>query len=132
MKTYLLTGLFGICATATVALTPLPEEKHINQQLLAAAVGDEIRKNCPNISARMFVVWRKANALEDYARGKGYSEDQVNAFLKDKSERKRMEGLRNSYLATNGVTKGDADSYCALGQKEIKDKSLIGELLRAN
>lgn len=132
MKKILITLILSGIASGAVALTPLPEEKHINNQLLAASVGDEIRKNCPNISARMFVVWQKANALESYAVKKGYSEDQVKAFLKDKQERKRMKALRNAYLTSNGVTKGNPDSYCALGQKEIKDKSLIGELLRAN
>lgn len=124
--------VLSLFATTAVALTPLPEEKHINNQLLAASVGDEIRKNCPTVSARMFVVWRKANALERYARDKGYQEDEVKAFLKSKDERKRMERLRNAYLEKNGVTKGNPDSYCALGHKEIKNKSLIGELLRAN
>lgn len=124
--------LLGVMATSAAALTPLPEEKHINDQLLAASVGDKIRKNCPSISARMFVVWQKANALEDYARDKGYSEDEVKAFLQDKDERKRMKRLRNAYLEQNGVSKNNPESYCALGEKEIKAKSLIGELLRAN
>ena len=132
MKQTLSALMLSLLVTSAAALTPLPEEKHINDQLLAASVGDEIRKNCPRISARMFVVWQKANALENYARDKGYDEDEVNDFLKDKGERKRMKSLRNAYLESNGVTKGNADSYCALGQKEIDDKSLIGELLRAN
>lgn len=132
MKKTIAALMIGVFATSALALTPLPEENHINSQLFAAAVGDEIRKNCPSISARMFVVWQKANALESYALDKGYSEEEVKAFLKDKGERKRMKALRNAYLQENGVTKGNADSYCALGQKEIKDKSLIGELLRAN
>ncbi len=132
MKTIFSALILGLMATSAVALTPLPEEKHINDQLLAASVGDKIRKNCPNISARMFVVWQKANDLEDYARDKGYSEDEVKAFLKDKDERKRMKRLRNAYLEKNGVSEDNPDSYCALGEKEIKAKSLIGELLRAN
>ncbi|WP_224823395.1 DUF5333 domain-containing protein [Cognatishimia sp. MH4019] len=132
MKTLLSAMLLGVMATSAAALTPLPEEKHINDQLLAASVGDKIRKNCPSISARMFVVWQKANDLEDYARDKGYSEEEVKAFLKDKDERKRMKRLRNAYLEENGVSKDNPDSYCALGEKEIKAKSLIGELLRAN
>ncbi|MEL7212486.1 MAG: DUF5333 domain-containing protein [Pseudomonadota bacterium] len=132
MKTLLSVMLLGVMATSAAALTPLSEEKHINNQLLAASVGDKIRKNCPSISARMFVVWQKANALEDYARSKGYSEDEVKAFLKDKDERKRMKRLRNAYLEENGVSEDNPQSYCALGEKEIKAKSLIGELLRAN
>ena len=132
MKKTMIAVLLGCVATAATALTPLPEEEHINGQLLAASVGDEIRKNCSSISARMFVVWQKAIALENYAVKKGYSEDEVKAFLKDKGERKRMKALRNAYLKSNGVTKGNPDSYCALGQKEIDEKSPIGELLRGN
>ncbi|MEL6596142.1 MAG: DUF5333 domain-containing protein [Pseudomonadota bacterium] len=132
MKTLISALMLSVIATSATALTPLPEEKHINDQLLAASIGDKIRKSCPKISARMFVVWQKANALEDYARDKGYSEEEVKAFLKDKDERKRMKRLRNAYLEQNGVSKDNPESYCALGEKEIKAKSLIGELLRAN
>lgn len=111
------------------ALTPLSQEQHINTSLMAAVVGDEIRKNCPTISPRWITVYSKAKALENYARSKGYVEEEVKAFLKDKDEKARVKAMAADYMAANGVVAGDADSYCALGRAEIEKESLIGSLL---
>ncbi len=115
--------------TRAEALVPLAEEPHINESLMAAAVGDKIRKTCPTIYARMITVFFKARDLEKYARVKGYTEPEVEAFLDDKDEKKRVLALADAYLAANGVVEGDVDSYCRLGLAEIEDKSLIGSLL---
>lgn len=124
----------AFCATAASAEAnvPLSEEPHINGQLLAAAVGDVIRKTCPNISARMVTVYFKAKALEGYARDAGYAEDEIEAFMKNKTEKARIKAMAADYMAANGVVKGDIASYCALGKAEIGKASSIGELLKAN
>jgi len=116
---------------AAADLPPLSQDAHVTRSLLAAAVGDEIRKNCPTISARLFRALTKAKALERYALNKGYTEDQIEAFLDSKDERARMTALRDAYLAQNGVVPADADSYCRLGLAEIERGSLTGSLLRA-
>ena len=124
-------GVFSNVATAQPSV-PLAEEPHINEQLMAAVVGDVIRNTCPNISARMVTVFFKAKELEKYARKAGYEENEVKAFLKDKSEKARIKGMAMDYMAANGVVDGDIDSYCALGTAEIEKDSLIGALLKAN
>lgn len=111
---------------------PLAEEPHINEQLMAAAVGDVIRNTCPSISARMVTVFFKVKELEKYARKAGYKEDDVKAFLKDKSEKARIKGMAIDYMAANGAVEGDVESYCALGNAEIEKDSLIGSLLKAD
>lgn len=117
-------------APAAGAQVPLRDNEHINTQLLAAAVGDKIRKTCPTISARMFTVLRKARALESYAREQGYSEDEVEAFLDSPKEKARIRGKAAEYMAARGVVEGDAESYCRLGRNEIAKGSLIGSLLK--
>ncbi|NSX56601.1 DUF5333 domain-containing protein [Parasulfitobacter algicola] len=119
----------GFAAQAD-AREPLNKNKRINNELLAAAIGDEIRKNCSTISARMWVVYNKGRALENYAQSLGFTDDEIDDFMDSKVEQERMKGLRNRYLAQNGVTKGDEASYCRLGEKEIADRTLIGSLLR--
>ena len=117
-------------APAAQAQVALNQNEHINEQLMAAAVGDVIRKTCPTISARMFTVYRKARALESYARDQGYTEEQVDVFLDDRSEKDRIKGMAADYMAANGVVSGDVESYCRLGRDEIAKGSLIGSLLR--
>lgn len=110
---------------------PLPEEAHINEQLIAASAGDILRNTCPTISARFFVVWQKLRDLEEYARDKGYGEAEVTAFLKDKTQRKRVKVAAEAYLAAAGVIEGDAESYCVVGRAEIAKGTLVGSLLRS-
>ena len=118
-------------SSASLGKVPLREEAYINGALLSAAVGDEIRKNCPTISARYFTFFSERNKLKRYALDRGYSEAEIEAFIDSKVERERMERLRDAYLQANGVVKGDADSYCRLGRQEIAKGSLTGRLLRS-
>jgi hypothetical protein len=133
-KSALLGGALALyAATANAQPTvPLAEEAHINESLVAAAVGDVIRNTCPNISARMVTVFFKVKELEKYARAAGYEEAEVKAFLKNKSEKARIKANANEYMANNGVVTGDVESYCTLGKAEIAKQSLIGVLLKAN
>ena len=108
---------------------PQAEEPHINEQLIAAQAGDILRKTCPSVSARMFVVWEKASALEDYTRAAGYTEAEVALFLKDKAQKTRVKAAAFDYLAAAGVVAGDVESYCKAGRDEIAKQTLVGSLL---
>lgn len=125
-------GMLGLSTLTAMALPPLKENTRVQQEFLAAAVGDEIRKNCPSISARMLRVMGRANDLEKYALGLGYSKDDIKEMRQDQSAKAALKALRDAYLTQNGVTKGDAASYCRLGMAEIEKNSLTGWLLRAN
>lgn len=111
---------------------PLAEEAHINDQLIAAAAGDILRKSCPTLSARMFVVFGKLQQLESYARAKGYTEAEVTAFLKDRDQKARIKAAAVAYLAAAGAVSGDASSYCAAGQAEIAKDTQVGSILRSS
>lgn len=123
--------LIGIQAQAEGKL-PLPEEPHINEQLIAGAAGDKLRKTCPTLSARFFVVWQALRALEQYARDQGYTEEEVEAFLDDKDEKARVNAAADAYLAAAGAIPGNIESYCAAGRAEIAKDTLVGSLLRSS
>jgi hypothetical protein len=120
----------ALAAQAAAAPVPLRDEAHINAQLLAAQIGDILRKTCPAASARMFVVLGKLRALESYARAQGYGEAEVKAFLRDKGEKARIRGLAEDYLAAAGAVPGDAESYCRVAREEVARGTLVGELIR--
>jgi hypothetical protein len=128
----LVAGLTAFAGGHAAALEPLKNNKRVQGEFLSAAVGDEIRKNCPDLSARMFRVWRKAMELEQYALGLGYSRDDITALRKDETAKAQLKQMRDAYLARNGVTPGDAESYCRLGREEIEKNTLTGWLLREN
>ncbi|WP_208351258.1 DUF5333 domain-containing protein [Pseudaestuariivita rosea] len=127
----LIAGLmsFAIVTTAD-AKGSLRDNTRVNNELLAAAVGDEIRKNCSSIAARFWYVLNRARQLEQYAMAQGFTKQEIEDYVESDVERDRMKALRDRYLAQNGVTKGDEASYCRLGEKEIADNTLIGSLLR--
>lgn len=130
----LLVALF-LCAltlpglAAGQAKVPLPEEPHINEQLIAAQAGDILRKTCPKASARMFVVWAKMWDLKSYAESKGYTEPEVTAFLKDKVQKARVKAAAEAYLEAAGAVPGDAESYCQVGRDEIAKGTLLGQII---
>ena len=111
---------------------PLSEEPHINEQLIAAAAGDQLRLTCPSLSVRVFVVWGKILDLENYARSKGYDEAEVRAFLKDPAQKARIAAAAQAYLTKAGIVAGNVDSYCRAGRNEIAQRTPVGSLLRAS
>lgn len=121
-----------LLAAPVYALDPLPQEKFINDSLRAGRVGDVIRKTCPSISARMFVVWQKLEDLKAYALDQGYTADEVEAFIKNDDEKTRLKAEAAAYLKAAGAVDGDAESYCKVGRDEIAKGSAIGELLRSS
>lgn len=131
MKFAILTAALLSLASPVLAREPLGEDPHIVNSLMSGRVADVIRNECSSISAKMFVVMGKLNELETYARGKGYTEAEVKAFLKDKSEKDRIKAMATDYLVKAGAVPGDAESYCKVGRDEIAKGTLAGSLLRS-
>ncbi|MBE2278373.1 MAG: DUF5333 domain-containing protein [Rhodobacteraceae bacterium] len=126
----LLAALFLVAGPA-FALEPLASERHINDSLRAGRIGDVIRKTCPTIKARMFVVMAKVDDLKSYALKKGYSRDEVEAFLKDPAQKNRLKAEAAAWLKAQGAVEGNTESYCRVGEAEIARGSLVGSLLRS-
>ena len=108
---------------------PINKEEHINNSLVSAAVAEGIRQNCPSISARFIRALNKARELEKYALAQGYTEEEIKAFIGDKTEKKRIVKEATDYVVAHGVVAGDEETFCALGRAEIESGSLIGYLL---
>lgn len=125
-------AVLALClATPALALEPLNKDAHVTESLVAVRVGDTIRNTCPSISAKMFTVLAKWNDLKAYLRDKGYTEDEVEAFRKNKVEKARIKGLAVDYLKAAGAVEGDVESYCKVGRDEIAKGTLAGSLLRS-
>lgn len=131
MKTALTLALTLIAAPA-LALEPINTEKHINQTLLQGFIADKIDDNCDSISARKLKALGELMALRDYALDKGYSRDEVKAFVTSKTEKARGKAEAAKWLKAQGAVDGDQASFCKIGQAEIAKGSLIGQLLRSD
>lgn len=109
----------------------LPQETHINDELRAGAAGDILRRTCPSIKARMFVVWGRLYDLRDYALSKGYTEAEVKTFLDDDAQKARVKAEAMAYLAKAGAIPGAVASYCQVGRDEIAKNTPLGQLIRS-
>ena len=119
-------ALTGLSAPAA-ALPPLGEQEYVTGRLMAARVADRIRRTCPDLSARLIYAYGEARALKRWAEGQGYPDDEIEAYLDDRAEKKRIYAMAEEYLTENGAV--DEAGFCALGQAEIAKKSYIGSFL---
>ena len=111
--------------------TGLSQEADINEGLVIMAAADKIRRSCDTIGGQLGRAKRNANTIKDVARSRGYSDQEIDAFLNDKAERARVREQRNVYFQNQGASNLDHASLCVLGHAEIARKSQIGHLLKA-
>ncbi|MBW4707912.1 DUF5333 domain-containing protein [Roseobacter sp. YSTF-M11] len=114
---------------AAAANPPLREVKSIDDGLFAIGLADQIRKNCPVISARIF---RAVGALQDLnsqAMALGYTKKEIDAHVDSDAEKDRLRARAAAYMAERDLTTDEA-GYCALGKAEISRNSTVGVLLR--
>lgn len=129
---FVLTALAPHSRAQSAPLPPLTQNTRVMGELVAGEVGYQIQKHCGTISARMLRAMGRLSELESYATGLGYTQADFKALSKDPAARALRDARVDAYLASNGVTKGDADSYCRLGYQEIEKNTLTGWLLRGN
>ena len=124
-------GATVLAGAAAAAKPPLSEVPEIENKLFAAAVGWEISEICDDIAARTLKALNEAWALKARANELGYSNDEIRAYMKSKTQKKRMRAKGEAYLKSQGAIYGQPETFCAVGRAEIAKKSAIGALLRA-
>ena len=117
-------------AGAVAAKSPLRDVKSVDDAVFDVAVANEIRKNCPEISARMLRALMLYRNVKAQARSLGYTEAEIDAYAESDAEKARLRARGAAYFAANGVDPARPQSYCALGRKEIEKSSRIGSLLK--
>lgn len=129
----------GLVATTLMSSTsvaqakrPLEDITSITDGLLWIGIADEIRNTCPSISARMLRAMGRINSIQNEAKSLGYTKQEIDTFRKSDANKAELRRRGEAYLMANGVTLGQAETYCTLGRAEIAKSSQIGTLLRAN
>ncbi len=119
-----------LAVPVSAAQPGLRQEADINNALLVISVADKIRRDCASIGANLFKARSLINNVKELALERGYSEDEINRYIRDKANRAEMRGLRNEYFAAQGASNLDSQSLCVLGRAEIARQTQIGRLLR--
>lgn len=119
-----------IIPAVSEAKSPLRDVKEIDNELYYIAIANEISEYCPSISGRRLkaigVMW----GLRSKANDLGYSDKEIRAYVESDAEKDRMRAKGEAYLAANGVSYENPNSFCTLGKKEIDRNSAIGVYLR--
>lgn len=117
--------------SAATANPPLRDVKEIDDGLFAVALADQIRKTCPEISARIFPAYRALRDLQNTARSMGYSQAEIDAHIESDAEKDRLRARGAQYFRQEGLA-ADVAGHCALGRKEIARNSTVGVLLKVS
>lgn len=123
-------GVAAALGGAMAEARTLAQEADINQRLMEMSVADEIRKRCDSISARLFAGLSLMRELKAEAMARGYSEAEIEAYVTDKEEKRKMRARADAYIRAHGAAPNDGPSLCVLGRDEIAKQSRIGALLR--
>ena len=112
------------------AQTPLKDVAYVRDGIIHVGMAYEISEKCGDISARLFRGLGFLQSLKNHARGLGYSDAEIDAYVNDAAEKDRLEAIARSELADLGVIEGDESSYCAVGRAQIAANTRVGWLLR--
>lgn len=135
MQRWAIATFVGVMATAILAgsLAAKPALKdvaHVREGIIATGMAYEISERCGSISPRYLRAIGFLNSLKSHARGLGYSDAEIDAYVDDDTEKDRLEVIARDRLASLGVVVGEEATYCAVGEAEMRAGSSIGRLLR--
>ncbi|TDW40231.1 hypothetical protein LY39_01265 [Roseinatronobacter bogoriensis subsp. barguzinensis] len=117
--------------TQTEVNETLRNTPEIYNGLFTAALIKHVVDTCPNVSppGRLARV-NYFLTLYNRARNMGYSRSQIEAFVEDKQEQARLEGIVKAHLQREGVEPEDEASVCAYASAQIAERSALGRQLR--
>lgn len=117
-----------LSALAKPSLRDVPQ---IEDGLFAVALAKEVRDECDSIDGRVFKAIGVLTSLKREANQLGYSDDEIRAYIDSQAEKDRMRAKGEKFLAQNGVSYDNPETFCTFGRAEIAKNSAIGVLLRA-
>ena len=131
MRKILMTAaVLATALTGAARAEGLADEPEIRDGLLVVGMAYEISRKCESIDARKLTGIRTLLNLKSRARELGYSSEEIDAYIDDKTEKARLEGIARGQLAQLGVIADDPETYCVVGRDQIAKGTGIGRLLR--
>ena len=112
------------------AQSSLKDEPAVRDGIIHVGMAYEISQQCDTIRARTLRGISYLQSLRSTARDLGYSDAEIDAFVDDRAEKRRLEDMARSQLADLGAVDGQPATYCAVGNAQIAAQTRIGWLLR--
>ena len=122
--------ILAVLASPAVAKESLWTYDRISKGLFDIGVAEAVRRNCTSISEKKLPAMAFALGLYNYAKSKGYTHSEVQAFLDSDAEQDKLEKrVRAHYKALN-LNPDTANSLCDYGKDQIAKSSQVGKLLK--
>ena len=112
------------------AQSQLRDEPAVRDGIIYVGMAYEIAEKCDSIRARTFRGLTYLQSLRATARDLGYSQAEIDAYIDDNAEKRRLEDIARAQLAALGAATDDPASYCTVGQAQIDANTRVGWLLR--
>jgi len=115
---------------AAMAKPALKDVDHVREGIITTGMALELSDKCSSLRPRKIRGINYLFSLRDHAYKLGYSGAEIDAYINDKVEERRLKQIARDRLATLGAVSQNASSYCAVGRAEIAKRTEIGRLLR--
>lgn len=112
------------------AQAALKDEPSVRDGIIFVGMAYEISQECSTIRARTWRGISYLQSLRNRAAELGYSDAEIEAYVDDRDEKRRLEGIARQQLAALGVVEGDESTYCDVGRAQIAANTRVGWLLR--
>lgn len=122
-------GLAGIAAPLS-AQTALKDQPSVRNGIIYVGMAYELSQKCGSLQARTFRGIGYLQSLKNTASELGYSDAEIDAYVNDRAEKRRLESIARAQLASLGVVEGQEATYCEVGRAQIAAGTRVGWLLR--
>jgi hypothetical protein len=116
--------------TGAEARVQLKDDPTIESGLKVVAIGKMLYRGCEQISPRRIKAFSFARSLQSRARGLGYSDAEIDAYLDSDVDKERVKSSARAYLRAKGVDFSKTSTLCSVGAAEIKEETAVGQFLR--
>ena len=135
MKTPAMVAVIAFACTigavpAFAQQTALKDVAHVRDGIIEVGMAYELSEKCDDLRARIFRGIGFLQSLKSHASELGYSDTEIEDYVNDRAEKKRLEGIARARLTALGVVEGEEATYCAVGRAQIAANTRVGWLLR--
>ncbi|PUB19080.1 DUF5333 domain-containing protein [Yoonia sediminilitoris] len=124
-------ALLAVLATSgAAAQTALRDVARVRDGIIQVGMAYEISEQCSSISARLLRGLSFLQELKSYAKSQGFSDAEIEAYVDDRAEKRKLERIARQQLAALGAVDGRPATYCRVGRNQIAQNTRVGWMLR--
>lgn len=112
------------------AQSALKDVTRVTEGLIAVGMAVELSDECGDLKPRTLRGINFLRSLQNHAKDLGFSQSQIDDFVDNRDEKKRLEAIARGRLADLGVIEGQENTYCTVGRGQISQGTQVGLLLR--